>query len=114
VVGKLIEETEPFFRPGSDRVYHALTKDFITNEIFRRVEPSGRTMGEYWQQEIQKKLGVDVYLKMDEADLVKCFNFTWLGMWRCYKNSKLPFDQGRYMTFTLGEMSGFGEMEKKQ
>ena len=71
-------------------------------------------MGEYWQQEIQKKLGVDVYLKMDEADLVKCFNFTWLGMWRCYKNSKLPFDQGRYMTFTLGEMSGFGEMEKKQ
>lgn len=39
VVGKIIEETTPFLEPDCPRTYHALTRDLITNEIFRRVEP---------------------------------------------------------------------------
>ena len=37
---------------GAKRTYHANSKDWITNEIFRRVEPDGRTMGEYWKEEV--------------------------------------------------------------
>ena len=35
--------------PTSDgeRAYHGLTRAFIINEIFRRVEPEGRTLAEY-------------------------------------------------------------------
>ena len=29
------------------REYHGIVRGYILNEIFRRVEPSGRTMGEY-------------------------------------------------------------------
>ena len=51
-IGEVIEKTTPFFRKGCRRVYHGMTKDWITNEIFRRVEPQGRTMGEYFKQEL--------------------------------------------------------------
>ena len=30
-----------------ERYYAAFMRDIITNEIFRRVEPMGRTLGEY-------------------------------------------------------------------
>ena len=32
---------------NSPREYHATTRGYILNEIFRRVEPSARTMGEF-------------------------------------------------------------------
>ena len=51
-IGEVIEKTTPFWREGSVRMYHPFTKDWITNEIFRRAEPQGRTMGEYFEQEI--------------------------------------------------------------
>jgi len=43
---------------NDERAYHALTKDTIVNEIFRRVEPKGRTLGEFLRQEFP---GIDVY-----------------------------------------------------
>jgi len=50
MVGKVIENETPRKMPhGATRSYHTFTKDWITNEIFRRVEPEGRTMGEYFQ-----------------------------------------------------------------
>ena len=56
MVGKAIEDTpKREFPHGMTRKYHAINKDFITNEIFRRVEPKGRTMGEYFHQEIKEK-----------------------------------------------------------
>ena len=30
-----------------------MTRDWILNEIFRRVEPNKRTMGEYLEQELK-------------------------------------------------------------
>ena len=65
---------------ASERQYHAVTRDWITNEIFRRVEPNspktptcmknyfipegfwgyGRTMGEYIRDD-QKTFG-DIYI----------------------------------------------------
>ena len=53
-VGEVIENTHSFKKPDTDRTYHAMTRDWITNEIFRRVEPQGRTMAEYFEQEIEK------------------------------------------------------------
>ena len=37
----------------TERFYHGVTRDWITNEIFRRVEPKNRTMGEYLNEELQ-------------------------------------------------------------
>lgn len=52
-VGKLIEETKQFWPEEYKREYHTLTKDWITNEIFRRLEPQGRTMAEYLRAEVR-------------------------------------------------------------
>ncbi len=48
-VGKVIEEHAQTYRPngGSRREYHAVTRGWIINEVFRRIEPAGRTIGEY-------------------------------------------------------------------
>jgi len=53
-----------------------MTRDWITNEIFRRVESKGRTMGEYIQAEIvaEGKVleGADIYLGVPENQLSRC------------------------------------------
>jgi len=60
-LGKLIEEDTQFWfqqakqddpeGAADERSYHAFTRDILANEIFRRVEPSGRTMAEYLREE---------------------------------------------------------------
>ena len=82
MIGAVIEKTTPFWRKDSKRVYHAITRDWINNEIFRRVEPSGRTMGEYFKQELEKKYNMDVYIRMDEADLVKSADYKWISIYK--------------------------------
>ena len=45
-VGRIIEEDTPeIMKDGLIRNYHGYTRDLITNEIFRRIEPDGLTMG---------------------------------------------------------------------
>ena len=54
------------FADGSRREYHALTRGFILNEIFRRVDPAGRTVGQFVREELNGKLGADVRLGAPE------------------------------------------------
>jgi CubicO group peptidase (beta-lactamase class C family) len=73
MIGEVIEQTKPCTYPyGLNRSYHAVSKDWITNEIFRRVEPQGRTMGEYYRDEIKDHIGADICFIMteEEADAV--------------------------------------------
>jgi hypothetical protein len=44
-IGHIIETDTALWPHGYNRVYHAISKDFITNEIFRRVDAKRRTMG---------------------------------------------------------------------
>lgn len=103
-IGSIIEKTEAFKKHGSDRAYHALTRDFITNEIFRRLEPKGRTMGEYFEQEIFHQFGCNVYLRMNDEDLVHCYDYKVIGLLKTLQNGNKTFDQGRYVTFKLTEL----------
>lgn len=51
-----------------------MTKGLILNEIFRRIEPSGRTMGEYLAEELHPK-GIDLHIGVKNAkDLARCVN----------------------------------------
>ena len=51
---------------NSTREYHAVTRGYILNEIFRRVEPSGRTMGEFlrWLHFWLNRIMCNVYLSL--------------------------------------------------
>ena len=46
-IGKLIEAQKPFWKKDGKREYHTFSREWIANEIFRRLEPKGRTMAEY-------------------------------------------------------------------
>ena len=49
-----------------EREYHAITRGFILQEIFRRVEPTGRSIGQFLREYVFEPLGVDVSIGMDE------------------------------------------------
>jgi len=76
VVGKVIEETKPDFpevaNPDgskSRRGYHYVTRGFILNEVLRRVDPKGRTLGEFIREEFPSEL--DVCCGLEETEIVK-------------------------------------------
>ena len=70
-MGKIIEANKQTFPPkwlGSKRDYHAMTRGFIVNEIFRRVDIRGRTIGEFVRQELCDPLGgADVFVGLPES-----------------------------------------------
>jgi CubicO group peptidase (beta-lactamase class C family) len=47
---------------GTKREYHGLTRGWILNEIFRRVDPEGRTIGQYLREEISGPLKADAFI----------------------------------------------------
>jgi len=68
-VGQLIEKQSPHFPnyEGSDSKtdYHALTRGMVVNEIVRRLDPQGRTMGEIIREDANIE-GIYVGLKDEE------------------------------------------------
>ncbi len=69
-VGSIIENHPQKFREqGSTREYHAVTRGWIINEVFRRIDPDGRTIGEYLREEISQPLGVDAIVGVREEEL---------------------------------------------
>ncbi len=58
-------ETHPLAFPAnsvSPREYHAISRGWIANEIFRRVDPEHRTMGEFLRKNLSEPLGLDVHI----------------------------------------------------
>lgn len=68
-VGALLETHELCYADeNSPREYHAITRGWIANEIFRRVEPENKTMGEYLRAQVSEPLGIDVYFDLSPDD----------------------------------------------
>ncbi|MFT5693215.1 MAG: CubicO group peptidase (beta-lactamase class C family) [Oceanicoccus sp.] len=70
-VGKIIEAHAQTFREGdgSRREYHAVTRGWIVNEVFRRIDPTGRTIGEFLREDISGPLEADVIIGVKEDEL---------------------------------------------
>jgi len=79
-VGSIIEAHGQSFPEGSDREYHAVTRGWIVNELFRRVDPAGRTIGEFLRQDISDPLQVDAIIGVKESELDRIVKVTPLGM----------------------------------
>ena len=61
----------------SKRSYHAMTRGLILNEVVRRVDPQGRTMGQILREDVGVP-GVRVGLTQDEMTMVA--KQTWASM----------------------------------
>ncbi|MEX1665299.1 serine hydrolase domain-containing protein [Zhongshania arctica] len=102
-IGAIIERQTPRFREGSNnqREYHALTRGWVANEVFRRVEPSGRTMGEFLRQEISTPFDADVYIGLQETELQRVSNVKVLSFKYQFLQGLIPRIFGRKMELNL-------------
>ena len=77
-MGKLLEGEQLAFKSGSMREYHMLTRGFIANEIVRRVDPKGRTIGELIKHHLSEPLDADAYLGLGPKEMKRAVNVEYL------------------------------------
>ena len=102
-IGAIIERQTPHFRPGAgkQREYHAIARGWIANEVFRRVEPSGRTMGEFLRDEVSTALDVDVFIGLRDDELSRVSEVVMLGVGYQLLQGLVPKAFGRKIELNL-------------
>ncbi len=62
----ILAQQKPAWEPGTRQGYHAITLGYYQSELLRRVDPKGRSIGQYFQDEIATPLGLDFYISLPE------------------------------------------------
>ncbi|MFE3002062.1 serine hydrolase domain-containing protein [Nocardia sp. NPDC059246] len=57
----------PAWTPGSNHGYHAVTLGWYESELIRHADPAGRTIGQFFAQEIAKPLDLDFYIGLPDS-----------------------------------------------
>ena len=97
-VGALIAQQSPKYRsPDMDdrREYHPLTRGWIVNEIFRRVDAHERTLGEFYADFIDPLLDTDIFIGVDDKDLGRIARLKLLPIIRHLRFSAWPLKASR-------------------
>ena len=61
-VARVLARQRPAWPPGSRHGYHTMTIGLHMQEIIRRVDPTHRTLGRFFRDEIAKPLGLEFYI----------------------------------------------------
>jgi CubicO group peptidase (beta-lactamase class C family) len=61
-----LAEQEPWWEPGTNHGYHAITFGWLVGEVIRRV--SGKTPGAYLRDELARPLGLDMHIGLDASN----------------------------------------------
>lgn len=61
-----LAETEPWWAPGTQHGYHAMTFGHLVGEVIRRV--SGKSVGQFFRTEVAGPLGADFFIGVPEAE----------------------------------------------
>ena len=107
-VGPIIESQSQTFPRGEEykREYHAVTRGWIVNEVFRRVDPAGRTIGEFLQEDISGPLGVDAFIGLTKDQLPRVSRVTPLGFGLVFLESLKPKFLGRRIVHNIFQILG--------
>ena len=65
----MLASQAPWWEPGTQSGYHAITQGYLIGEIVRRV--SGRSLGRYFADEIAGPLNADFHIGLDEAHFAR-------------------------------------------
>ena len=104
-VGSVLEQHPLSFPEGdSPREYHAITRGWIANEIFRRIEPSNRTLGEYLRAQVSEPLGIDVYFDITAEEAGRVSRVRPRTLWAQLSDSISPGSQARRIGLTPSEL----------
>jgi CubicO group peptidase (beta-lactamase class C family) len=58
---------KPAWKPGTRQGYHALTIGWYESQLIRRVDPSGRSLGRFFADEVAAPLGLEFYFGLPES-----------------------------------------------
>jgi CubicO group peptidase (beta-lactamase class C family) len=107
-IGRIIEEQPQNFVKGaaSKREYHALTRGWIVNEVFRRVDPAGRTIGEFLSEDISRPLAADAIIGVKEEELGRISKVSPLGFLFQFLESFKPKIFGRRVVHNIIQILG--------
>jgi CubicO group peptidase (beta-lactamase class C family) len=62
----LLAAQAPYWEPGTQSGYHALTQGFLVGEVVRRI--TGRSLGTFFRQEIAEPLGADFHIGLPASE----------------------------------------------
>jgi CubicO group peptidase (beta-lactamase class C family) len=63
----VLARQKPAWEPGTRQAYHGITLGFYESELLRRIDPSHRSLGQFFQDEVASRLGLDVYIRLPDA-----------------------------------------------
>lgn len=63
----ILARQQPIWPPGERHGYHAVTLGLYLNELIRRTDPQGRSIGRFLQEEICGPLGVEFYIGLPDS-----------------------------------------------
>ncbi|MEE2704431.1 MAG: serine hydrolase domain-containing protein [Myxococcota bacterium] len=64
-MAKALAEQAPWWTPGDQHGYHAISFGFLVGELVRRI--TGRSLGTYFREELAEPLGLEFYIGLPEA-----------------------------------------------
>lgn len=107
-VGRVVESHALKFPRGNrgTREYHAITRGWIVNEVFRRADPEGRTIGEFLSEEISRPLEADAIIGVKEKELDRISKVSMLGLGFQFLQSLKPKVLGRKIKHNLFQILG--------
>lgn len=108
VVGRIIERHAQTYtkKGGNKREYHALTRGWIVNEVFRRVDPAGRTIGEFLREDLSGPLEADAVVGVKEHDMKRISRVSALGFGYQLLQSLKPRFLGRRIVHNIFQILG--------
>jgi CubicO group peptidase (beta-lactamase class C family) len=62
----ILAQQKPEWAPGERQAYSMLCLGFYESELLRRVDPSHRSLGQFFQDEIASPLGLDFYIRLPD------------------------------------------------
>ncbi|MFX1312149.1 MAG: serine hydrolase domain-containing protein [Promethearchaeota archaeon] len=65
-LSEILAAQAPLWDPGKKHGYHALTLGWYESELIRHTDPQKRTIGQFFQDEIAKPLGLEFYIGLPD------------------------------------------------
>jgi CubicO group peptidase (beta-lactamase class C family) len=107
-VGRVIENHAQNYKSGKQtpREYHALTRGWIVNELFRRVDPAARTIGEFLREDISGPLDADAVIGVNPQQMERISKVKPLGIGYQLMQSFIPRFLGRRIVPNIFQLLG--------
>ncbi|MFC2152133.1 serine hydrolase domain-containing protein [Bacteroidota bacterium] len=66
-IAEVMARQKPLWEPGQQHGYHLSTMGMYMNELMRRVDPNGRSIGQFFAEELAEPFELDFYIGLPDS-----------------------------------------------